>query len=87
MNALADACMACFPGEAPAAVPPELRANADGTLTADYSCPLCGLAWRTTWEITAAWPAVRVYARPFPLMDEAIRLLSDLLDGEELEPV
>jgi hypothetical protein len=79
--------MACFPGDAPAAVPAEALANADGTVTADYCCPLCGLAWRTKWEIAAAWPAVRVYRQPFPLLDEAIRLLSDLLDGEELEPV
>ena len=87
MNALADACMNCFPGEADAAIPSEVQASADGTVTADYSCPLCGLAWRTAWTIAAAWPQVRVYARPIPLLDEVMRLLADLLDGEELEAV
>jgi hypothetical protein len=87
VNALTDACMACFPGEADAAIPSGAQAGADGTLTADYTCPLCGLAWRTTWTVTAAWPSVRMYRSPIPLMDEAIRLLADLLEGEELEAV
>lgn len=87
MNVLADACLACFPGEAPAAIPSAVEANADGIVTAGYSCPRCGLAWRTTWTVAAAWPSARIYARPFPLLDEAMRLLADLLDGEELEPI
>lgn len=85
MNAFADACMTCFPGDAGAAIPSEVQAGADGTITADYSCPLCGLAWRTTWAVKAAWPSVRIYRSPIPLMDEVIRLLADLLEGEELE--
>jgi hypothetical protein len=85
VNALADACMACFPGEADAADPSEMQVTADGTLTAHYACPLCGLAWRTTWTVAAAWPSVRIYRSATPLMDEVIRLLADLLDGEELE--
>lgn len=87
MNTLADACMTCFPGEADAAAPTAVRATTDGTLTADYQCPLCGLAWRTTWTVGTAWPAARIYRPAIPLMDEAIRLLADLLDGEELEAV
>jgi hypothetical protein len=75
--------MACFPGDAPAAVPLAIQANADGTLNADYKCPLCGLAWRTTWTVTA-WPAVRVYRSTSQLLDEVIGLLASLFEAEEL---
>jgi hypothetical protein len=84
MNTLADACMACFPGDAPAAVPLAIGANADGTLAADYRCPLCGLAWRTSWTVTA-WPAARAYRTTSQLLDEVIGLLAGLFDAEELE--
>lgn len=84
MNALADACMTCFPGDAPAALPSGIQANDDGTVAADYKCPRCGLTWRTTWTVTA-WPAVRVCRTTAQLLDELIGLLAVLLDGEEME--
>lgn len=84
MNALADACLACFPGDAPAAVPLGIQANPDGTLAADYRCALCGLTWRTTWTVTA-WPAVRTYRTTSQLLDELIGLLAQLLGDEEME--
>lgn len=84
MNALADACMTCFPGDAPAAMPIGIQANADGTMTAGYKCPRCGLTWHTTWTVTA-WPAIRVYRSTSQLLDELIGLLAQLLDGEETE--
>jgi hypothetical protein len=85
MDVLSDACPVCFPGDAPAALPSAMRIGGEGDLTANYSCQLCGLEWRTSWKVATAWPAARVYARPFPLLDEAIALLVELLDGEELE--
>lgn len=87
MNALADACPACFPGDAPAAIPANARTDEDGAITADYQCPLCGFAWATRWKIAGAFPETRIYRAAIPLMDDAIRLLVDLLDGEELEAV
>ena len=87
MDVLSDACPACFPGDAPAANPAGMRIGGEGDLTANYTCGRCGFAWRTTWKIAAAWPAVRVYALPVPLLDEVMRLLAELLEGEELEPV
>lgn len=82
---LADACPACFPGDAPRADPAETWLDAEGCISASYLCPLCGFAWITRWKVAFAWPAARVTAPADPALDRAIGLLSVLLDGEELE--
>lgn len=84
MSTLADACPACFPGDAPAALPAGVRAGEGGAITADYQCGLCGLEWATQWNMSAAFPESRSF-RPPPPLEEVIRLLAVLLEGEELE--
>lgn len=85
MNGLADACPACFPGDAPAAVPASVHAEADGRVSAYYRCALCGATWRTLWKVTAAWPEIRDRRPVSALLDEVIGLLAHLLAGEEAE--
>ena len=87
MNAFADACLACFPGDAPAAMPANVQAGEDGMVTADYRCPLCRLEWTARWKVAVAFPDIRIYRSSIPLLDNAIGLLAGLLEGEELEPV
>lgn len=85
MNTLADACMACFPGDAPPAEPRNVHAEPDGTLSADYRCAACGTTWRTTWQITTAWPEKRDFRPVSALLTELIGLLAELLASGETE--
>lgn len=82
---LADACPACFPGDAPSAAATQMWVDAEGCISASYLCRLCGFAWITRWKVALAWPAARLAAPSDPALDRTIGLLAALLDGEELE--
>jgi len=82
---LADACPRCHPGDAPAAVPREVCID-DVALCVRYTCPVCGQAWRTWWELAAVWPVRRESVEPATaLLDRLIAVLANALDGEEME--
>jgi hypothetical protein len=82
---LADACPACFPGDAPAAQPGGICVTADGYLSAGYRCGACGRAWRTAWQVVTAWPVRRTEAGAelTALLDEVIAVLAEALLGED----
>jgi protein-disulfide isomerase len=82
MNAFADACPRCFPGDSPASIPANVNAEANGVITANYCCPACGQPWQTRWEVATAWPLSRDTRTVPELMDSLIRLLAGLHEME-----
>ena len=60
VSSLADACpsLAHHPGDLPGVVPHDVTADVDGSLRAEYLCPVCGRTWSCWWDAaSAAWPS------------------------------
>lgn len=64
LDAPADACPVCFPGDHDA-VAPLASEPANGGVIAAYQCPVCSAAWETWW-CRDGWPAARQIAPVTP---------------------
>jgi len=62
---LRDACPACPPGDAPAALPVTPAAEINGHRVADYQCTACETAWTAAFD-RYGWPVERLIAPVAP---------------------